>query len=159
MHQAESMSLAHTPDDALEQAQRLVEGKATPTQDLLQAGPVDEVHQQRRLAVQIEHVGHGHHVRVPQPRLQLALADGPRPHLGVGQGDDLEGVDRVQGGVADLVDGAHAPLPEEGQDLVALDCLSDLQQRHPWSRECSGREAPCAEADTLARFAGTSHAR
>ena len=114
--------------DLLGVAQAAAEGQRPLSHALLEGLPGDELHDDEVLAVGLHDVVHGHDAGVLERGGGLRLVDEPLPALRVGDrvsGEDLEGDEAAEQGVAGLVDDAHAALPELLDDAVAVDRLAD----------------------------------
>ena len=105
--------------------------------------PGDELHDDVRRAVVLADVEDGDGVRVIERRRGARLAEEagrrPSPRWRVAVGDDLERDAPLEPRVVGAVDAAHAALPEDGLDGVALEGVARLEHRRGRG---SGSRAP-----------------
>ena len=127
--------------------QRLIERQRAVLQPFGQRLAVEILHDEEVDAVLAAHVIQGADVRVIELRDRVRLAIEPLTELRIGGerfGQDLDRDAAIEPCVARLVDFAHAPRAEEGQDLVRAEASAG-DQRH----SCVGPRHHTARQTTI----------
>ena len=121
------VGLGDPGEDPERQGVDLRKPEPLPDAELLEGGPLDQLHDEPRAALHVDDVGDGDDVGVAEAGLDATLLEEAALDGRGGDREHLEGVLALEHVVLDLVDVGHPALADEGAHGVAIHDLPELE--------------------------------